>query len=261
MFKPQTAVNFILKFLNLRLVRALEYEKLVQKLMVHANSDRINDLLATINPRLINSFDYPIVRSQLGQEVFVLATLGLKSNGYFVEFGATNGVLLSNTYVLEKYFGWTGICAEPARKWHKELERNRSCEIDFRCVYSSNGRILFKETNFAELSTISHFESGDLHSEYRQSGSYYEVETVTLKDLLSQHKAPQNIDYISIDTEGSELEILKNFDFSEYSVKIFSIEHNFTSKRFEIHDLLLSNGYKNVFPEISKFDDWYVLVE
>ena len=56
----------------------------------------------------------PRSRSQLRQDIFVLCTLDFKRNGFFVEFGATNGVDLSNSYLLETEFNWTGILAEPA---------------------------------------------------------------------------------------------------------------------------------------------------
>ena len=60
-------------------------------------------------------------KSQLGQDIFALFEVGFKEGGYFVEFGATNGVSLSNTYVLEKEFAWGGILAEPAMRWHRDI--------------------------------------------------------------------------------------------------------------------------------------------
>ena len=54
-----------------------------------------------------------------------------------------------------------------------------------------------------------------MHSDSRKKGNEYHVETVNLKDLLDDYSAPRCIDYLSIDTEGSEYEILKNFNFNE----------------------------------------------
>ena len=65
-------------------------------------------------------------KSQLRQDLFVLGVTNFKQNGFFCEFGATNGVDLSNTYLLEKEFNWSGILAEPAKIWHSDLQRNRS---------------------------------------------------------------------------------------------------------------------------------------
>ena len=90
----------------------------------------------------------PKSKSQLRQDFFVLSELNFKRDGFFVEFGACNGVDHSNSYILEKEFGWTGIIAEPARSWQKELDRNRSCHIDHDCVWSITGaNVLFYETS------------------------------------------------------------------------------------------------------------------
>jgi hypothetical protein len=62
-------------------------------------------------------------RSQLGQDVFALSFVGPHKSGYFVEFGATNGKSLSNSFLLEKHFGWKGILCEPGRGWLPELQK------------------------------------------------------------------------------------------------------------------------------------------
>ena len=65
---------------------------------------------------------------------------------------------------------------------------------------------------------------------------------------------------MSIDSEGSELDILKNFNFSKRKIRIISVEHNYHPiNREEIHNILKKEGYKRVFEKISKFDDWYIL--
>ena len=81
-------------------------------------------------------------QSQLRQDIFVLSELGFKRDGFFVEFGATNGIDLSNTYLLEKEFSWRGILAEPARIWHENLIENRSANVDFECVWRESGQTL-----------------------------------------------------------------------------------------------------------------------
>jgi FkbM family methyltransferase len=198
-------------------------------------------------------------KSQLGQDVLALSQLGIEKPGYFVEFGATNGLGLSNTYLLEKNFGWKGILCEPAKEWHEELTRNRSCAIDTRCVYSSTGqKIQFSETSIGELSTITTFMKSDANRLIRKKASSYLVETVSLEDLLSTHGAPSHIDFLSIDTEGSEYEILNAFDFSKYSFGLICVEHNFTENREKIRALLTRNGYSQILVEFSAFDDWYV---
>lgn len=213
----------------------------------------------TITQEEIDAFDEKS-KAQLKQDMFVLAELGFKRDGYFVEFGATNGVDLSNTYMLEKELGWTGILAEPAWVWHEDLIKNRTAKISFDCVWSKSHELLsFNQSSSAELSTIDDFSNSDLHAEARKTGDKYEVYTVSLLDLLKKYKAPKEIDYLSIDTEGSEFEILNAFDFDAYKIKVITCEHNYTPMREEIYKLLTSKGYTRKYTEFSRFDDWYVL--
>ena len=196
--------------------------------------------------------------SQMGQDLMVLYRLNKKRNGYFVEFGATDGKEKSNTYMLEADFGWDGILCEPARKWHRQLAKNRHCKIDHRCVWSiSNEHLIFCETPNREYSTIHSFLDANAHQ--KTAVRSYSIETISLNDLLKYHQAPNHIDYLSIDTEGSELEILSTLDFNNYSFGVITVEHNFTPNRAQISRLLTSNGYKNIYPYLSKYDDWYIL--
>lgn len=198
--------------------------------------------------------------SQLGQEIFVLCHLGFKQNGFFVEFGSCDGMNCSNTHLLENEFNWDGILAEPAKIWHEDLKKNRNVNIDYDCVWKKTGeKLTFNEVDAALLSTIKNYSDCDKHTLSRQKGKFYSVNTISLEDLLTKHKAPKNIDYLSIDTEGSEYEILKNFNFDKYKFSVITCEHNFTPSREKIYELLTSNGYKRIFKELSKFDDWYIL--
>jgi FkbM family methyltransferase len=197
--------------------------------------------------------------SQLGQDFFVLHHLGWKRGGYFVEFGAAGGRALSNTWLLEKRFGWNGILAEPARAWHDELRSSgRNATLEFDCVWSTTGESLtFDETPAPELSRL-RASNGTL-ANARVSRTSYEVTSISLTDMLDRHAAPRDIDYLSIDTEGSEYAILSAFDFERYRVRCITCEHNFTDDRQRQRELLASKGYVRKFAEVSLFDDWYVL--
>jgi FkbM family methyltransferase len=197
--------------------------------------------------------------SQLFQDLFVIKTLQETRDGYFVEFGATDGIKLSNTVLLERDYGWRGIVAEPARYWHDALRSNRTCSIDLRCVWKSSGEtVSFSETEAPDFSTVTAFSNYDGRD--RSRAKQYNVETVSLNDLLSEHKAPRKIDYLSIDTEGTELTILKELDFNKWSFRIITVEHNFNSKnRKSVRSLLTSKGYVQALKEITRYDDWYVL--
>lgn len=209
----------------------------------------------SLTPSLLNQS-----KAQLRQDLFVLSETNYKREGYFVEFGATNGIGLSNTYLLEKEFSWSGILAEPAKVWRNSLLKNRpNASIETLCLWKdSESRLTFNETDVPELSTLDIFSHGDLHTQNREVGHKYSVQTISLNDLLKKHRAPKQIDYLSIDTEGSEYEILSAFDFTQYNIQIITVEHNYTLQREKIFKLLSSQGYERKFEDISHFDDWYI---
>jgi len=199
-----------------------------------------------------------ISKAQLFQDILAYF-VSPKKNGYFVEFGATDGIFLSNTCLLEKRFNWQGILAEPAKSWSKKLKNNRdNCAIDYRCVWRKSGEeINFLEDALPEISGISTLIDKNRSS---SNSSNYLVKTVSLIDLLDEQLAPKFIDFISIDTEGSEFEILENFDFTRYKFGLISVEHNYEiAKRDKILSLLSKNNYKRIFQDISGMDDWYVI--
>jgi FkbM family methyltransferase len=233
------------------------FEKLMQNSRSGDDIELLREFPSEQTPLLLNYLRKS--RSQLRQDLFVLSQLDFKTNGFFVEFGATNGVDLSNTHLLEKEFRWTGILAEPAKCWHGELRSNRNAHIETSCVWTDScSTLTFNEARTAELSTIKHYSGGDLHKQDRKQGKTYRVNTISLNDLLLKYRAPSTIDYLSIDTEGSEFEILKNFNFDKYSVQVITCEHNYTPMRERISVLLSEHGYTRKYEKLSKFDDWYV---
>lgn len=200
--------------------------------------------------------------AQIMQDLWVCHELGEARNGYFVEFGATDGRTNSNTALLERELGWTGLLAEPNPVWHEALARNRMCAIDRRCVAHRGGETVeFLAVDEPELGTIAAYAAADHFRTVRQQAPSISVETVSLNDLLIAHKAPETIDYMSVDTEGSEFDILSGFDFDRWRVRLFSIEHNNTPNERLLDDLLARRGYQRVFPEFSQWDGWYRLAD
>lgn len=204
-------------------------------------------------------------RSEIHQDIFVYLESGRKKNGFFIEFGAADGFDISNTYMLEKEFGWRGILAEPAKGWHEQLSANRpNAMIETLCVWVKTGETLtFNEVvSHRGLSTIDRYSSSDKHARAREGGVTYTVQTISLLDLLKKYDAPRDIDYLSIDTEGSEFDILSAFfrDNDYYRIKIISCEHNFTESRKKVYDLLKEHGYMRKYEKYSTWEDYYVLV-
>jgi hypothetical protein len=241
---------YLLKKFNLKLFRFTTYQRI-----------KVSNFLNTIKNKrkLDNTIKcLPYFCSQFGQDLFVLNELNFKKNGFFVEFGATNGINGSNTYLLENKFNWRGILAEPAKIFYNELNKNRKCFIETNLVWkNSKSRLLFHEDFAGGLSTIKKFIDHD--TQIRKKNKEYILETISLNDLLVKYNAPKIIDYLSIDTEGSEFDILNNFDFNKYKFRIITCEHNFTPNKNKIHKLLTKNGYVKKHSSLVSFvDDWYV---
>jgi FkbM family methyltransferase len=266
------SIRLLLSLLNIALLKYSDLEKIRAENLDYR--DRINKINQSEYDKLffheldaspkLNQLINSSQSSEIHQDLFVLALTNYKQNGFFVEFGAADGKNGSNTYLLEKNFNWTGILAEPSKNWHSKLKINRlNAKIDTDCVWSQSNQILeFSESvDQPYLSTISEFEKHDFHSNSRKHSKSYNVKTISLYDLLKKHNAPSYIDYLSIDTEGSEFEILEKFDFNTYKFGIITCEHNFTENRIRIYNLLIKNGYKRVYEKLSKYDDWYVSLQ
>jgi len=194
--------------------------------------------------------------SQFGQDLWVLQHLQGKRSGYFMEIGAGDGLYISNTLVLEKYFGWTGLLVEPTGIY-TELVNNRPNSTCVNAVIAS----CTKEVTLCEI-----FDSGQagISEEARGNRLLSTVEDTTdaidedkhntqwgvfksankrlaqpLADILDENNAPKNIDYFSLDVEGFEYEILKDFPFEKYRFSCLGIERPTQA----LHELLLKYNY------------------
>jgi len=183
-------------------------------------------------------------KSQIGQDRWVQSTLNDKRDGFFIELGATDGVSLSNTFFFEKERGWNGICIEPNPAYHLELVKNRKSRICLHCVSDKdNNEIEFSVCGPASgaVSTAGPFTNSD---------QIIKVKTKTMKTILEDYNAPKIIDYLSLDVEGHEYEVLKNFPFDEYKIRCLTVEHNEPhvgpEMRLRLRALLETNGYRFV---------------
>lgn len=201
-------------------------------------------------------------RSQLGQEV--LAYLIAQSNrGFFVEAGAADGYAFSNTRYLEEYFGWSGILCEPSKTLAMHLQHSsRRAAKDYRALHHRTG----VELNFLEnvkQPTLSTLESNFAHeadTSIEGELSRYTVSSITLLELLEDHAAPSYIDFLSLDTEGNEFDVLRVFDFSRYQFGLICVEYNSKERLAPIDALLTGHGYLRLsqLQGLSGGDAWFV---
>ena len=231
------------------------------------NQNVLNDQNTILLKNFIKCFkNKKGIKSQLYQDVFASFIIGNKFDKTFLEFGATDGIEFSNSYMLENRLGWKGVLSEPSPQWHESLRRNRkNTKIITQCIWSKSKETLdFFMSDAGVYSTLNDFVDIDKNSMpentalRKRKGKVIPVKTITLNDVIDEHFNNITPSYISIDTEGSEYEILKSFNFVNYRPKLFTIEHNYTDLEIKIDDLMSENKYKRVFKNLTDFDAWYV---
>lgn len=187
-----------------------------------------------------------VIGSQVGQDAYVRQLLPY-DDGFFVEAGAADGLIYSNTLLFAQA-GWHGLLVEPLDHFFAECVKNRPESLVVRGVLDS----VEKEVDFWERAGyISGTVAAGTDHNPRQArikkqlkkaravGHIVRRETCTLDSLLDVMKAPNVIDYLSLDTEGSEGRILAHFPFSRYAFKVMTIER----PKADLRALLAGHGY------------------
>jgi FkbM family methyltransferase len=188
-------------------------------------------------------------QSQVEQDKYLNETyFNNKSNGTFVDVGAHNGLHWSNSKFFES-IGWRGICVEPIPDIFDQLVKNRNCICENYAITDTEGI-----GDFLLLKGYTEMSSG-LVNEYHEShkerianelifaGGSKEtipVNTIRLQTLLDKHNITY-IDYLSIDTEGNELKVLKSIDFERVKVFAITVENNY--KEPHLKEYLTSIGF------------------
>ena len=163
--------------------------------------------------------------SQGGQDIYVTRILKKKRDGYFVEVGAINGIMMSNTYLLEKNYGWKGLCIEANPYRIDELTTNRPNAVCIEtAVFSqSNLELDFTLVPIDVLNAITEYEDTCVDF-ITENGTIIKVNTKTLNDIFIANNSPNVIDYLSIDTNGTEDKVLEGIDFTKYTFNIITVE-------------------------------------
>lgn len=204
--------------------------------------------------------------SQLGQDFFALSNVSTMEGGFYVEIGGGDPVKSSNSFLLQSKFHWNGIIVEPnpdlAQKIKLERDGKNSPLVIEKAIAEKTGYELFLKAGL--LGTLSRFVDGDAHSRERKLNQKKEklinIETISPTDFIHHH-LPSNItvDFLSIDTEGAEWEIIRKWPFELIRPKAMVIEHNNRVWRSDLIDFCLNQGYVQVLEKITKFDAWFIL--
>jgi FkbM family methyltransferase len=171
-------------------------------------------------------------QGQVCQDLIAYLYFKNKKDGFYVDIGANDGVTGSNTLVFEEV-GWTGICVEPQPDIFEALKKNRKCDcVNAAISDTSNMNVKFiKASGEAPngLSGLASKMSGAHKRRIRRENGkieYITVKTISFEDLMKNHNVITRIDFMSIDVEGAELDILKTIDFNKYSFGLITVENN-----------------------------------
>ncbi len=202
---------------------------------------------------LFHQICFATYHSQCQQDKFVNENFFKnRKKGVFVDIGAHNGMTYSNTLFFEKELDWQGICVEPLPERFVELQQNRKCVCIQGCIsdFDGFGQLLMVSSPFVNTEMLSgllhkydprHLER--VHIEIERFGGSYQIIDVKcyLFNKIMQENNITHIDFLSIDTEGGEYEILCSIDFSKYKIDVIAVEDNYKDPRFS--SFLAQKGY------------------
>ena len=159
-------------------------------------------------------------------------------NGFYIELGANDGVLASNTYYLQKKLNWNGILIEPSPNLYTRCKKNRGNKnkvLCYACV-SKDYKKKFVEMIYSDSMTVANDLESDIKNpeEHAQKGKdflsehedifKFKAQAETLTNIINDNSDVAIIDFISLDVEGAEIEVLKGLDFKEITIKYLLIE-------------------------------------
>lgn len=180
--------------------------------------------------------------SQVGQDEMVFNMLGQKKGGYFIDLAANDPIDLSNSYSLETYHGWKGLCIEgnpylldalSFRKCHvvgAVVSKDRMEKISYATRMNAHG-------NRADLGGI--VGAGMKNEVIREHDVTVTKYTVPLLEIFEKFNVPKEVDYFSLDVEGAENMVLSGFPLDSYAFKILTVEQ----KKPTAKEILESHGY------------------
>jgi FkbM family methyltransferase len=181
---------------------------------------------------------------QWGQDKWVVEKIFQhRRNGFFVDIGANDGVSVSNSYYLEKQLVWSGICVEPMPKAFVELSQNRKCICVQGCVAGQDGEAEFLEVEGNEMLSGLASTLNQSHQQRIEGNRINKiiVPCFSLSTLLRRYQVSA-VDFMSIDTEGSEMDILSNFDWGGVKISVLCVENTYHGDL--LAEFLYGKGYR-----------------
>ena len=195
--------------------------------------------------------------SQSGEDQILFEIFKDKQQGLCIEVGGFNGIDASNTYFFEK-IGWRCIVIEPIPELCQEIQKNRNCRV-FNCAAGNfNGTTKFQINEQDPIVSAIAYNNVQLsYQQYLgQTLREIDVKMEKLDNLLkAENVKEKEIDFISIDVEGQELNVLQGFSLQKYSPRILIIEDNLKMTDNQVCQYLSKFGYVRF--KRTGVNDWY----
>ncbi len=172
-----------------------------------------------------------VIYSQDGEEVYLKSRFFNKKQGIYVDVGANHPFRFSNTY-WAYVNGWRGINIEPDIVNYKLLQNFRSNDININCGVSDKETQLqyyvFKES---ALNTF-------CEEEIRNKNDIVDIRKVPIKrlDSIFREYSITKVDYLDIDVEGMEMNVLNSISWDEVTIECILVEQ----KRMNLYDIIAS---------------------
>ena len=158
--------------------------------------------------------------SQVGQDSIILNLLG--SNGYFIDLAANDALDLTNTLALERK-GWTGLCIEPNPVYWYGLS-HRKCTVVGAMVAGTAMEKVKAKFRGVYGGIMGKYPVKLANRKKEPDAPEVTRYTASITEVLNKFKVPTTIDYLSLDVEGSEYEIMKDFPFETYTIRVLTVE-------------------------------------
>ncbi|RMH46453.1 MAG: FkbM family methyltransferase [Alphaproteobacteria bacterium] len=186
--------------------------------------------------------------SQAGQDAFLdRVVFRGKRGGVFAEIGAYDGVTGSNTLFFELFRGWSGLLVEASPTHHAAAVASRGVPCLNLAVAGRAGEVEFLDirrglTQMGGIAgSLGEAARAAIEADPRTEARLVRVPARPLAEILDE-AGLRRLDYLSIDIEGGELEVLRGFPFAEFEIAAWSIEVNTPSP--EIEEIMRGSGHR-----------------
>ena len=259
----RSCLRKILSIFNLGLVKKLDLNHLHQTQIAHQClvhklgfylelRDRAQQNLEKSSFEVLNQSDLLLEsKSENGQDLFALHSNKYRRGGTFLEFGAYDGITFSNTFLLEKLFNWSGILIDPIPRHFEQMKLNRNC-------VSIHAAITASKKEFVKILESPASNLSKPVSKRSITDKTHKVPAFTLSEIIDKYFPAKSLDFLSIDVEGEDLEILASIDFSKYEINSICVEHNNRIGSDEFLKYMEDSGYALVWNEFSGNDFWFI---